>query len=172
MGIWGGRRKKRREGEGNLNDERQTSFRFLPPLLVKRPILSVGWNLSDFSPSPLHLLLGPVACHSPPSLPFVSVFFCSGAHAAPASLAWLLREVSLVWRSRLALVLDVKVRAGKKKKKGASVFFNSASCDEQSVSRPLPPPPPPSTWPHPLLLSSLFPFAGDTVVKCNLGDRG
>lgn len=54
----------------------------------------------------------------------------------------------------------------KKKKKGASVFFNSASCDERSVSTP------PSTQPHPLLLSSLFPFGGDTVVKCNLGDRG
>lgn len=72
------RRRKRRKGEGSPNDERQTSFRFLPPLLVKRPILSVGWNLSDFSP-----------CYSPSgacrmslssSLPFVSGFLlrCSG----------------------------------------------------------------------------------------------
>lgn len=68
------------EGEGrggSPNDELQTSFPFLPLLLMKRPILAVGWNLSDLSP-----------CFSPSgacrmslssSLPFVSGFllWCS-----------------------------------------------------------------------------------------------
>lgn len=36
------RRRKTAKGEGSPNDERQISFCFLPPLLMKRPILSVG----------------------------------------------------------------------------------------------------------------------------------
>ena len=87
---------------------------------MKRPILSVGWNLSDFSPPCFIPFWGLSHVTLPPRCHLSLVFPCSGAHAASASsvsLAWLLREVSHVWRSRLALVLDVKVRAGGKKKK-------------------------------------------------------
>lgn len=75
---WGFERKEEEE-EGKVerspNDERQTSFRFcffLPPLLMKRPILAVGWNLSDFSPciSPS----GACRMSLSSSLPFVSAF--------------------------------------------------------------------------------------------------
>lgn len=108
---WGFEEEEEEEGEGSPNEERQTSFRFLPPLLVKRPILSVGWNLSDFSPR-----LSPSgACRMSlsSSLPFVSGFllWCSLALSAAA---WLLWDVIFVWRSRLALVLDVKVGARKR----------------------------------------------------------
>lgn len=108
-GEWGG------GGGESPNDERQTSFLFpFLPLLVKRPILSVGWNLSDFSPRFSPSGACRMSLSSP--LPLVSGFllWCSccvgvGGVVTPG-------EVSLVWRSRLALVLDVKVGARKKRR--------------------------------------------------------
>lgn len=103
-------------------------------------------------------LLGPVACHSP--LAAICLWlFCSGAHAAlPSRLLW---EAGFVWRSRLALVLDVKVRD----KKGEPLSSLIRLCVTNGPCQPLHSPP------RALLLATLL-FSSNTVVKCNLGDRG
>ena len=139
MGIWGGRRKKRREGEGSLNDERQTSFRFLPPLLVKRPILSVGWNLSDFSPPPPPASSPSGACRmslSPLAAICLCFFLLWCSCCAGVGVVTPGGEPRLEVKAGVSPGCEGQSWKKKKEKKGASVLFNSASCDGRSVSTP------------------------------------
>lgn len=127
--------------------------------LVKRPILSVGWNLSGFCPC-FQPLLGAVACHSP-ARRHLSQLFCSAARPAAAADVGHGERQRCVWRSRPASVLGVKVRAGREREVPVSSLIRPDVMN--GPCRPLPP-----SLPH----SLARPLCSDTVVKCNLGDRG
>lgn len=90
--------------EEELKGSPKTSFPFLSPVLVKRPISSVGWNLSDFSPRLTPSGACRVSLYSF-SLPFVTGYsapLLTVALALWAAAASSVATLSFVWRSRLA----------------------------------------------------------------------